>query len=190
MARLSGRQGTAYFSTFLMRRGRAKEWRGVGLTTASFIGLFTVSLFLDGLFPIRENQFGNYLLSRTGLANSEAVRSLSMAISSVLIVLGFWIFSLGWKEIYRGRGELVTTGLYAIMRHPQYLGLILIVGAFPIRWPTLLMLFLTPFFIAKYVLLSKTEDRELEKRFGENFRSYKERVPGFIPSLIQDGEQW
>ena len=89
----------------------------------------------------------------------------------------------GWKQVYRGRGQLVTTGLYGKFRHPQYLGLILIVIAFLIMWPTILTILLAPFLIGRYIFLAREEDRELEKTFGEDFRRYRERVPPFIPSM-------
>jgi protein-S-isoprenylcysteine O-methyltransferase Ste14 len=39
--------------------------------------------------------------------------------------------------------------------------------------------------IGRYLLLAREEDRELEARFGEEFKRYKQRVPGLLP-LIRD----
>jgi protein-S-isoprenylcysteine O-methyltransferase Ste14 len=103
--------------------------------------------------------------------------------STALIVLGFILLATGWKKVYRGKSKLVTDGLYARLRHPQYLGLILIVIAFLIMWPTILTLLLAPFLIVRYVLLAREEDRELEREFGDDFRCYRETVPAFIPSM-------
>lgn len=163
-------------------RDYGKQWRGAGLNTVFFISLFIVSLSHQA-FRLHKDHFWAHLLSQTELMTAETALGLMMAVSSTLIALGLFIFSLGWKEIHRGGGELVTTGLYSIMRHPQYLGLILIVVAFLIRWPTLPTLLFAPYFVGRYVLLAKQEDRELEKKFGEDFRRYKEKVPGFIPPL-------
>lgn len=163
-------------------RDYGRQWRGAGLNTAFFISLFIVS-FSHQAFRLHRDHLWAHLLSQTELMTAETALDLVMAVSSTLIALGFFIFSLGWKEIGWGRKELVTTGLYAVIRHPQYSGLILIVIAFLIRWPTLLMLLFGPYFIVKYVLLAKQEDRELEKELGDDFRRYKERAPGFIPSL-------
>jgi len=133
------------------------------------------------MFGMHESHLWAYFLSRTGLVNIEAGVYLVMVVSTALLVLGFSLLSLGWKEVYRGRGELVVTGLYSRMRHPQYLGLILAVIAFLIQWPTLLTVLLAPFLIGRYILLAREEDRELEEKFGGDFRRYKESVPGFIP---------
>ena len=186
-----------FFIFFLTRPRRPKEWRGASLTSAFFISLFTemfgipLTIYLlapllgvePRMFGMHESHLWAYLLSRTGAMALQSGVYLVMVASTALLVLGFSFLALGWKEVYRGKGELVTTGLYARARHPQYLGLILIVIAFLIQWPTLLTLLLAPFLIARYILLAKEEDRELEEKFGEDFRNYKEQVPGFCPRV-------
>lgn len=186
-----------FFLFFLTRPRRPNEWRGTGLTTAFFISLFTemfgipLTIYLVApllgmeprMFGMHESHLWAYLLSRTGVVNLESAVYLVMVVSTALLVLGFTLLSLGWKEVYRSEGALVTTGLYCRLRHPQYLGLILIIMAFLIQWPTVLTFFLAPFLIIRYVLLAKEEDKELEEKFGEDFRRYEKRVPGFILRL-------
>jgi len=103
-----------------------------------------------------------------------------MVISMGLIALGASLVAIGWATVYSGRGVLVTSGIYSLMRHPQYLGLILIVLAFNIQWPTLPTLLLGPILIVMYIRQGKREDRELESRFGQEFYEYASRVPAFF----------
>jgi protein-S-isoprenylcysteine O-methyltransferase Ste14 len=87
--------------------------------------------------------------------------------------------------VYRGRDRLVTEGIYRYLRHPQYLGLILIVLAFNIQWPTLPTLVMAPILIVTYVRLARREDAQLAAAFGEAFREYRARTPAWIPGLAR-----
>jgi len=135
-----------------------------------------------------ESHLWAYFLSQGGIVSLNAGVYIVMVVSTGLILLGFTFLAVGWKEVYRGERILVTDGLYARMRHPQYLGLIVIVVAFLFMWPTLLTLLLAPFLIGRYVLLAREEDGGLEQTFGVDFRHYRENVPGFLP-LVR-GKGW
>jgi len=185
------------FLFFLTRPRRPKEWKGAGLTAAFFISLFTemfgipLTIYLlapllgvdPKLFGMHESHLWAYLLSRTGIISLETGVALVMVLSTGIIIFGFILLAMGWKKVYRGGSVLVTDGLYGRLRHPQYLGLILLVVAFLIMWPTILTILLAPFLIVRYILLAREEDRELEKKFGEDFRRYRETVPAFIPLM-------
>ncbi|MCA9934569.1 MAG: isoprenylcysteine carboxylmethyltransferase family protein [Ardenticatenaceae bacterium] len=82
-----------------------------------------------------------------------------------------------------GKGErpshLVTTGMYAFVRHPLY-------------FFSLLMLWPTPTMTAQTLLMnllattylwagSRVEERRLAAEFGEAYTTYKQRVPGLLP---------
>jgi protein-S-isoprenylcysteine O-methyltransferase Ste14 len=69
------------------------------------------------------------------------------------------------------------------MRHPQYFGLILVVVALIVQWPTIPTLAMAPLLVFMYVRQARREDRELEARFGREFAAYAARVPAFVPRL-------
>ena len=105
--------------------------------------------------------------------------------SKVIIGIGIILVIFGWKQIYKGQKEnkVVTDGIYKYIRHPQYLGFLLITGGLLVQWPSIFTAILWPILLLMYYRLAKKEDSECEKEFGEQFRKYKSSVPGFLPRL-------
>lgn len=102
-------------------------------------------------------------------------------IAGIVSIVGFLLIILGWKEIYRSKDGLVTGGLYEFVRHPQYLGILLIVTVWLFAWPTLITSVMWPILVTSYYRLAKREEKDLEKKFGKKYLDYKEKVPMFIP---------
>ena len=106
-------------------------------------------------------------------------------LSFIFIGGGFLLLSAAWKVLYdaQRRHELATTGAYRYVRHPQYVGFILIMFGFLLQWPTILTLAMFPVLTVMYVKLAKSEERDAISEFGNAYRSYMAQVPGFIPRL-------
>jgi len=112
-------------------------------------------------------------------------------------VIGAILLVYSIAYLYSNKREgLVTTGPYHLVRHPQYLGIILItLGA--TGWSIWILNntfgigFLNPtqtvfvWFIEffAYILLAHIEEIDLSRKFGEDFATYKKQVPFFIPFL-------
>ena len=106
-------------------------------------------------------------------------------LSFLLIGAGFLLISSAWKVLYeaqRVRG-MATTGPYGFVRHPQYVGFILVMLGFLVQWPTILTLAMFPVLVVMYVKLARNEEREALAAFGEDYRRYMADVPGFMPRL-------
>ncbi|MCS7095125.1 MAG: isoprenylcysteine carboxylmethyltransferase family protein [Thaumarchaeota archaeon] len=111
-------------------------------------------------------------------------------LGSTISIIGMILVYLGWREIIAARQEwLVTTGIYNYVRHPQYLGLILITFGYLVVWPTITSAILWPIIIALYYRAARREERELLNRFGEEFLQYARRTPMFIPRLNLSSRQ-
>jgi len=107
--------------------------------------------------------------------------------SFVLIGGGFWIISAGWTLLHAAQQEhkLATGGIYARMRHPQYVGFILVMFGFLLQWPTLLTLAMFPVLVVMYVRLAHHEEQDALREYGDEYRRYMAQVPGFFPHLRQ-----
>jgi len=103
--------------------------------------------------------------------------------SQVIIGIGILLVIFGWKEIYEGKGKLVTTGIYRYIRHPQYVGFIIITFGLNVWWLTIITLALWPVVVIVYYKLAKTEEKDAEEESGEEFLEYKRAVPGWIPRI-------
>jgi protein-S-isoprenylcysteine O-methyltransferase Ste14 len=106
-------------------------------------------------------------------------------LSNVLLVIGFWVLAAAWPVLHRAQkeGQLAVQGVYARMRHPQYVGFIAIMLGFLLQWPTILTLAMFPVLVTMYVRLAIGEERQVEQQFGQSWRDYAARTPRFVPRL-------
>jgi protein-S-isoprenylcysteine O-methyltransferase Ste14 len=90
-----------------------------------------------------------------------------------------WSASVTIKEEH----DLVTSGPYALVRHPIYSGLLLALAGTALgvgEWRALLAHAIACFALARKLRL---EERWMRERFGERYAAYSERVPALIPRL-------
>jgi protein-S-isoprenylcysteine O-methyltransferase Ste14 len=106
-------------------------------------------------------------------------------LSFALIGGGFVLIAAGWRVLYQAQRqhELATTGVYSYVRHPQYVGFILVMFGFLVQWPTLLTLAMFPVLMWMYVRLAHQEEREAQVEFGEAYERYAAKTPGWLPRL-------
>ena len=106
--------------------------------------------------------------------------------SYLFLVGGFILLSSSWNVLYHAQRQhaLASTGPYAVIRHPQYVGFVLILLGFLLQWPTLLTLVMFPILLVMYGRLALTEEAEMRAQFGDVFDRYVERTPRFLPRLL------
>jgi methanethiol S-methyltransferase len=106
-------------------------------------------------------------------------------LSNGLVLASCLVTSAAWRVLYEAqrKGALATTGLYARVRRPQYVGFILVMLGFLLQRPALLTLAVFPVLMWMYVRLALQEEQEAIAPFGEACRDYAKTVPGFIPRL-------
>jgi protein-S-isoprenylcysteine O-methyltransferase Ste14 len=99
---------------------------------------------------------------------------------------GFSLSQLGGLPEIRpnhSHQRLVTTGIRARVRHPVYLGHLCEMLAWSVGTGLAVCWALTAFAIVTGAVMIRMEDAELEKRFIEEYRQYRSRVPAILPRI-------
>jgi protein-S-isoprenylcysteine O-methyltransferase Ste14 len=77
--------------------------------------------------------------------------------------------------------RLVTTGIRARVRHPIYLGHLCEMLAWSLGTGLAVCWGLTALAIVTGAVMVRLEDKELEQRFGEEYRRYRSTIPAVLP---------
>lgn len=187
------------FAISFIRPKRKIEWKSFSIFTAFVVALFvemfgfpltifilvsTMGEFYPSLNPF-SHMAGHLLLTFFGLEHSMTAFKVIHYISNGLIYTGMIIISVGWWKIFRAarKGGLATDGIYRYIRHPQYLGIYLIIVGFLVQWPTIVTLVMAPVLFVTYHRLAMREEKEMEQTFGDEWLSYRKGTPGFFPGL-------
>jgi protein-S-isoprenylcysteine O-methyltransferase Ste14 len=184
------------FSFFKPKTGR--DWRSFGAFSAFLVALFTemygfpltiyfLSGWLQTNYPSVDwlaHDSGHLLEMLFGWKANPHLGPFHI-LSFGFIGGGFILLSAAWRVLYQAQrtGTLATTGPYARIRHPQYVGFVLILVGFLFQWPTILTLAMFPVLLVMYWRLSLREEREVEAELGDVYRRYAEKVPRFVPRL-------
>jgi protein-S-isoprenylcysteine O-methyltransferase Ste14 len=104
--------------------------------------------------------------------------------SYAVLAAGFWLIATAWTQLLRSAREdrLATTGPYAWVRHPQYLGFLAIMVGFLLQWPTIPTLVMFPVLVCVYWRLARTEEREVAARYPNEWPAYATVVHRLRPS--------
>lgn len=171
-----------------------REWASAGLVQGFIIALyaemygFPLTIYLLVRFFGLDKSHLSANLWSTLLGLGETGMFISMLLGYGLLFVGLGLFIQGWRELHRARQEkrLATGGLYALVRHPQYTGLLLgLFGEGVIHWPTVFSITVYPLIVLAYVVLARREEKQVLEEFGDEYLIYQQKVPRFIPHFRQ-----
>ncbi len=172
------------------------EWRSMGAFAAFIVALFTemygfpltiyfLSSWMGKFYPVLNpfsHSHGHLWLVLLGLGDSQIAMIILHIVTNVMIFYGLYVMQNGWVLIHAAKGKhLITEGVYAHVRHPQYSALFLITLGFLIQWPSILTLIMWPILMFTYYRLAMKEEKDVEKIFGKQYGEYSKKVPAFIP---------
>lgn len=183
-----------FAASFFHPRGN-RDWKAMGAFSSFIVALmaemygFPLTIYiLSGWLGSRFDSLtlthdGGHLWSELlGWEGDPHLSPFHLA-SYVVIGLGFWAIASAWPVLLRAARDkgLATTGLYARVRHPQYLGFLAIMVGFLLQWPTIPTIVMFPILIVVYRRLAMQEERAVAAEFGKEWDAYAGRTPRFIP---------
>ncbi|MEK7580891.1 MAG: isoprenylcysteine carboxylmethyltransferase family protein [Patescibacteria group bacterium] len=190
---------TAIFIIFAFSFTKPKtprDWRSFGMFSAFIVALFTemygfplsiylLSGWLSSQFPglnLYSHNAGHLPETLLGWKGDPHLSPLHI-LSYIFIGGGFIMLSSAWEKLYRAQKKhtLATSGIYARLRHPQYVGFVAIMFGFLLQWPTIITIVMFPILVVMYAKLAGTEEKEMIKKFGDKYKQYSKTTPAHIP---------
>jgi len=178
----------------------ARDWRSFGAFSAFLVALFTemygfpltiylVSGWLASRYPgldLLSHNAGHLWTTLLGWQGDPHFSPLHL-LSDGLIAGGFILIGAAWSVLYQAQRthQIAVTGPYAYLRHPQYVGFVVIMVGFLVQWPTIITLVMFPILVTMYLRLARREEREASAEFGQNYARYAATTPAFLPRRPQ-----
>jgi hypothetical protein len=176
----------------ILRPRRRAEWQSAGVAQGWVIALYAemyglpltmyLVAWLTGKSEFATEHFrGHAWAYLFGWGETGAI--VCDVVGQLLIVAGAVLALIGWRQIYRGDGELVNTGVYRRIRHPQYTGFFLFLLGSIVNWPTLITVVMLPVLLVVYYRLAMEEEADVLAQFGDDYRRYQVTTGMFWPRL-------
>lgn len=109
---------------------------------------------------------------------------IRVPIALITLVISGLLAWAGLKIVFgetREKPQVITTGVFSIVRHPIYFGSILLYLGFILLSLSLLSVLVWILVIVFYYMISRHEEKLLTQRFGSAYEEYKKKVPMLFP---------
>ena len=137
-------------------------------------GLFLVIWILDSFFWHRSTFLAEYI--------SLVLRLIILALA---IITAVYLFKSGHVVVTHDKGgiEVVSSGAFRFVRHPLYLGSILIYLGLTVSTASLFCLALLVLIFLFYNYIASYEENLLETKFGETYMAYEKKTGKWVPGI-------
>ena len=154
-----------------VREDRSNRW---------VIGAFSVVGLLAGYLPAYTDRHEIWTI------DGDLVRWIGVALFAVGGALRIWsVYVLGDRfsglVAIQPDHKLVTSGVYSVIRHPSYLGLLVNSLGWALAFRSGVGLVLTALLVPPLVARIHSEERLLSTHFGEQYDAYRARTSRLVP---------
>jgi len=150
--------------------------------TAGVLPVFGIIGFLNAYLPAFTDRKELWTI------DADTIRWLGVALFAAGSALRIWpVFVLGERfsglvAIQPGH-TLVTGGIYGVIRHPSYLGLLMNSLGWSLAFRSGVGLILTALLIPLLVARISAEENLLYSQFGDNYNAYRSHTWRLIPGI-------
>jgi protein-S-isoprenylcysteine O-methyltransferase Ste14 len=112
---------------------------------------------------------------------------IRIILGSLVLIYAWWLARSGLRIVFgekREKPEVIRKGVFSKVRHPIYLGAILLYLGMILFTFSLISAALWIIIIIFYIGISKYEEKVLTTYFGEEYLKYKKKVPMLFPKLF------
>lgn len=102
--------------------------------------------------------------------------SVPIGVASAVIGLGLFLYTEIKKHGVGEADQLVTRGIYSKIRHPMYIGLVLLHFGFPFIFRSFVACLSTVLWAGFISIWTRFEEKNLEQRFGQKYIDYKKQT--------------
>jgi protein-S-isoprenylcysteine O-methyltransferase Ste14 len=146
------------------------------------IAVFSVIALLAAFLPAWSDRKGIWVI------DGDSIRRLGVVLFAAGGALRLWpVFVLGDRfsglaAIQPGHG-LVTSGVYGVIRHPSYLGLLISSLGWGLAFRSGIGVLLAALLVPPMLARIKAEEKLLRSQFGAEYDAYRARTSRLIPGL-------
>ncbi len=111
---------------------------------------------------------------------------ISVAIGTIVEILGMYSLGINFRiELPKEETELITSGIYRVMRNPIAFGLYLIIIGTFLLIPNVLTLIITIANIIVFDAKVRDEEKFLLARFGKSYEDYQKKIGRYFPFSLK-----
>jgi protein-S-isoprenylcysteine O-methyltransferase Ste14 len=131
----------------------------------------------------------SFFLRRTTFLSTSVPLILRIVVAVIVWTAGVWLVKAGHVVVNEGERpqEVVRSGAFRYVRHPLYLGSLLLYLGFTIVTLSLLSLGMFVVIFLFYDAIARYEERLLLAKFGEPYRHYSRVAGRWLPKSLGGG---
>lgn len=146
----------------------------------------TGQLILLGLFLVVWGSDSFFLRKSIFLSDYLPVY-IRLAILALTSLTAAYLFMSGHAVVRHEErpSHVATTGTFRYVRHPLYLGSILLYFGFTVSTASLYSLMLLIVIMLFYNYIAGYEESLLETKYGDDYRAYKKKTGKWLPRIVE-----